>query len=175
MLQGNRSSTLHTDRIFDSKTIQLSLGKSTPNFRLVDLDCVVQTTVDANNVLNKDVDCLRMFVIFLVDRKRLLVQLVVGCNLGHFICIVILKLVNIVDDLALVRTDCGEHEKVLKGLVVTEGGGLENDLFQQLDELDGEIGREESFDGHRNIVRVGAFRKSGGNDLTSSSVNYGKV
>jgi hypothetical protein len=79
--------------------------------------------------------------------------------------VVVLELVDVPDDLALVRADRREQKQVLQVLVVAERRWLDDDLLEQLDELDRHVGGQEGFDGDRHIVRVGALRNGRGHDL----------
>ena len=64
-------------------------------------------------MLNQDVDGLTMFFVLLVDHERLLIQSMLGSDLGDFGGIVILQLVDVSDDLTLVCTDGGKEQEVL--------------------------------------------------------------
>ena len=79
---------------------------------------------EADNMLDKDVDRLRVLVVFLEDEERLLVQPVLDRDLGDLCNVVVLELIDVADDLALVRADRSEHEQVLQVAVVAEGRRL---------------------------------------------------
>lgn len=64
---------IHTDRVFDTETIQLSLGQSAPNFWFVDLVRILYTTVKGNHVFDQHVDSLSMLFVLLVNHESLLV------------------------------------------------------------------------------------------------------
>ena len=116
-------------------------------------------------MLNENVDCLRVLLVLLEDEECLLVQAVLDGNLGNLGDVVVLELVDVADDLALVRTDSCQHEQVLEVAVVVEGRGLKDDLLKQLDELQRQVGSEESLDGGRDIVGVGALGQCGSHNL----------
>ena len=143
----------------------MSLGETAPDLRLVDLVRVVHTSVERHDVLNENVDCLRVLLVLLEDEECLLVQAVLDGNLGNLSDVVVLELVDVADDLALVRTDSCQHEQVLEVAVVVEGRGLKDDLLKQLDELQRQVGSEESLDGGRDIVGVGALGQCGSHNL----------
>ena len=46
---------------------------------------------------------------------------------------------------------------VLEIAVVAEGRSFNDDLFEQLDQLQREVGFDEGMDGNRDVVRVGAL------------------
>ena len=116
-------------------------------------------------MLNEDIDCLCVLLVLLEDEECLLVQAVLDGNLGDLGDVVVLELVDVADDLALVRTDSCQHEQVLEVAVVVEGRGLKDDLLKQLDELQRQVGSEESLDGGRDIVGVGALGQCGSHNL----------
>ena len=156
---------IHTDGVLDTETVQLSLGQSTPNLRLVDLVRILHATIEGNHVLNQDIDCLSVLFVLLVDHERLLVQSMLGSDLRDFGGVVVLQLVDVPDDLALVRTDGSEEQQVLEITIVAEGRGLDDYLLQQFDELQRKIGFEEGMDGNRNIVRISALWQYSGDNL----------
>ena len=100
---------VRTDGVFDTETVQLSLGQSTPDLRLVDFVRILNTTIEGNHVLNQDIDGLSVLFVLLVDHERLLVQSMLGSDLRDLGGIVVLQLVDVPDDLALVRTDGSEE------------------------------------------------------------------
>ena len=163
---------LSTNCVLDPQAIKLSLGESTPHLRPVDFVGIIETTVDRHNVLHKDVDGLGMLLVLLVDRKRFLVQPVVSGNLRNFRAVVVLELVDVVDNLALVRTDRCQQHQVLEVAVLAEGRGLNDDLLQELDELDGQVSREECLDSDRDIVGVRALWDGSGSNLHKDTVSY---
>ena len=116
-------------------------------------------------MLDEDVDCLRVLLVLLEDEECLLVQAVLDGDLRDLGDVVVLELVDVADDLALVRTDSRQHEQVLEVAVVVEGRGLKDDLLKQLDELQRQVGSEESLDGGRDIVGVGALGQCGSHNL----------
>jgi hypothetical protein len=116
------------------------LGKSAPNFWtrfwFISLVGVVQPTVNKYNVLDENVDCHRMLVILLIDRKGLLVQAMISDDLPG---IVILQLVDVANNLTLLGANGCQKEQVLQVLVVAERRWLNNYLPQRLDQLNGKI------------------------------------
>ena len=152
-----RLSLVHTNGIFDTKAIQLGLSQPTPNLRLVDLIRILHTTIEGNHMLDQDIDGLTVLLVLLVDHERLLEQPVLGSDLGDLCGVVVLQLVDVPDNFALVRTDSSEEEEVLEIAVVAEGRSFNDDLFEQLDQLQREVGFDEGMDGNRDVVRVGAL------------------
>lgn len=116
-------------------------------------------------MLNEDAHGQTVLVVLVVHSERLLVQALLDSDPGDLLRIVVLELVNVSNDLALVRSDSGEKKKVLQRSVVREGGGLENDLLEKLDKLGREIVLDESLDGDRDIIGIGALGDSGSDDL----------
>ena len=71
-------------------------------------------------MFDKDIDRQRMLFVFLEDHERLLEQAMVNRNLGNFLDIVVFRLIDIVNDLAFVCTDSGQHEQILEVTVLAE-------------------------------------------------------
>ena len=103
----------HTDSVLDAQAVELRLREPTPNLRLVDLRRVLQPTVDRHNVLNEHIDSIDMLLMLLVNRERLLVQPVVDGDLRDLLDVVVVQLIDIPDDLALIRANSREHKQVL--------------------------------------------------------------
>ena len=156
---------MHTDGIFDAETIQLSLGQSTPNLRLVDLVCILHTTIKGNHMFDQNIDSLSVLLVLLVDHERLFIQPMLGSNLWDLGGIVVLQFVDVADDLAFVCTDGSEKQEVLEVAVVAEGRRLDDDLFQQFDEFKRKVSFDERMDGNGDIVWVGTLWQDGGNNL----------
>jgi hypothetical protein len=156
---------MHTDGVFDTETVQLRLGQSTPNLRLVDLVRILHATIEGNHMFDQDIDGLSVLLVLLVDHERLLVQSMLGGNLRDLDDIVVLQLVDVPDDLALVCTDGSKEQEVLEIPVVAEGRGFNDDLLEQFDEFQRKIGFEEGMDGEGDIVRVSALWQDSGNNL----------
>src|SRR5258708_1361246 len=106
-----------------------------------------------------------MLLILLVDRERLLVQAVLDSDACNFRDVVVGKLLDVADDFALVRADGSEQEEVLEVLVLAEGRGLENNLFQDLNEFNGKVSGQERFDGDRYIICIRRLRHSSRDNL----------
>ena len=81
-------------------------------------------------MLNQDIDSLSVLFVLLVDHERLLVQSMLGSDLRDLGGIVVLQLVDVPDDLALVRTDGSEEQEVLEITVVAERRGFDYDLLE---------------------------------------------
>jgi hypothetical protein len=58
----------------------------------------------------------------------------------------------------------------LEVLVLAERRRLQDDLFEQLDEFNGEICRAECLDGYGNIIGVCALWNCGGYDLSKAEI-----
>lgn len=119
-------------------------------------------------MLDENVDGKPMLLVLLVDREGLFVQLVLRRNLGDLVRIVVLEFADVADNFALVGANGGQQQEVLQVTVVTEGGRLDDDFLQQLDQLNWQIGLNEGLDCDGNIIWVRAFRERGGNDLLRS-------
>ena len=154
-----------TDRVFDSETVKLCFCQSAPDLWLVDLVGVIDTTIQRDDVLDENVDRHTMLLVLLVDEEGLLIQAVLGGNLRNLTDVVVFEFVDIVNDLALVRPDCRQHEEILEVLIIREWRWLEDDLLQQFNELNRQISRNESLDGHGDVIGVGALGQSSGDDL----------
>jgi len=160
---------IHTNGIFNTETVQLSLGQSTPNLRLVDLVRILHTTIEGDHMLDQDINSLGMLLVLLVDHECFLKQSMLGSDLRDLCGIVVLQLVDVSDNLSLVRTDSGKEHEVLEIAVVAEGRGLDDDLLEQFDKLQRKVGFEEGMDGDGNIVRVSTLWQDGGNNLQDAS------
>ena len=104
----------------DADTVQLSLGHLAPDFRNVDLLSISLSTVNADDVLDKNVNGSRLVVSLLVDLEGFLVQTDVdtrGCNL---VGVVAVELVDVVHHAALISLGGSEQKQVLEVLVVAE-------------------------------------------------------
>ena len=71
-------------------------------------------------MLDKNVDGHGVLLMLLVYSESLLVQAVLSGNTGDISGIIVLELVDVTNNLALVRTDGSEQQKVLEVLVVAE-------------------------------------------------------
>ncbi len=69
-------------------------------------------------------------------------------NLSDSRAIEVVKAVDVVLDARLVSLDGGDDEQVLQVVVVGEGGVLQHDLLQELDQLVLELGLHEGLDRH---------------------------
>lgn len=154
-----------TNRILNTKSIELGLCKAAPNFRPVDLRSIVLTTVNADDVLDKHIDGISMLLVFLVDHERFLVKPMLDRNFRNLGNIIVLELIDVVHDFALVCTYSRKHQEVLQILVIAERRRFKNDLLEQLNELDRQIGGNESLDGDRDIIWISALWKCGRDDL----------
>jgi hypothetical protein len=81
-------------------------------------------------MLDQDIDGLSVLLVLLVDHERLLVQPMLGSDLRDLGGIVVLQLVDVSDDLALVRTDGSKEQEVLEIAVIAEGRGFDDDLLE---------------------------------------------
>jgi len=61
-------------------------------------------------MLNKNVDSQSVLVVLLVDTQGLFIQAMLGCNPSNVTRIIVLKLIDVADDLALVSPDGGEKK-----------------------------------------------------------------
>lgn len=136
-----------TNSVFNSQTVELRLRQSTPDLGLANLVCILQTSINAHNLVHEHVNGKRMLLVLLVDRKRLFVQAMLNSNACNFRDVVVSELLDVADDFALVRTDRSEQEEVLKVLVFAEGRWLEDNLFQKFDEFNGKVSSQERLDG----------------------------
>ena len=84
-----------------NQAVQLGLGESAPNFRLVDFVGIIQSTINRHYVLDENIDHHRMLIILFIDCQRLLIQTMVGGDLGNLASIIILQLVDVAHNLAL--------------------------------------------------------------------------
>ena len=109
-----------TNGVLDSQSVQLSFRQTAPHLRLVDLVGVVDASVQADYVFYKDVDGVRVLLVFLEYQERFFVESMVDSDLSDFRNFVVLKFIDVVDDFTLVCTDGSQHKKVLQILVVAK-------------------------------------------------------
>jgi hypothetical protein len=156
-----------TDSILDPQAIQLSLGQPTPNRRLVDLGRKLHRSIDTNDVLDEHADSLEVQVVFAEKREGLLVELMLDGDRCDLVDIEALDLLNVSHHFALVGPNGSKEEELLEVAVVAEGRWLEDDLLEELDELDRQVGRQKRLDSDRHVLRVLRLRDSRGNDLNT--------
>ena len=156
MINGGSGSPTYqlTDSILDTKAIQLRLGEARPHLRLVDLRCILHTTIQGDDVFDEDVDGVGMLLILFVNEEGLFIQAVFCGNLRDFTHVVVLELVDIADDLAFVSADGSQHQQVLQVLVVAKRRRLQDDFLEQLNELDRQVSRQERLDCDGNVIRI---------------------
>ena len=130
---------------------------------------VLVASVDGDNILDKHGDGLEMHVVLLVKRERLLMQTMLDGNVGDLDDIEAVQLVDVVHDAALVGANGGQEEQLLQVAIVAEGGRLEDDLLEELDQLLRQVSREEGLDGDRDVFRICRFGDCDSDDLCTSS------
>lgn len=121
---------IRTNGVFNTETVQLSLGQSTPNLRLVDLVRVLHTAIEGDHMLDQDINGLSVLLVLFVDHECFLKQSMLGSDLRDLRGIVVLQLVDVSDNLSLVRADSRKEHEVLEIAVVAEGRGLDDDLLE---------------------------------------------
>ncbi|PNY29194.1 Uncharacterized protein TCAP_00893 [Tolypocladium capitatum] len=149
----------------DSETIQLGLGNLAPDLWKVNLLGVCLGSVDANDVLDKNVDGSRLVIGLLVDLESLLKQTHIYARGGNLVGAVSVQLVDVVHHTRLVCLGGGEQEQVLQVLVVTEGRRLQNNLLEELNKLQRQVVLEEGGDRNGDLGRVGGLGNGRGVDL----------
>jgi len=154
-----------TNGVLNSQTVKLRFRQTTPNLGLANFVRILQTSVDAHNLVDEHINGKRMLLILLVNRERLFVQTMLDGNACNFRDVVVSELLDITDDFALVRTDRSEQEEVLEVLVLAEGRGFEDNLFQEFNEFNGKVGSQERLDGDRYIVCICTLRHGSRDDL----------
>ena len=85
-------------------------------------------------LIEKDLDSLDVLIELFVDAEGLIVELVliILSNLSQFNTIKVIKSVNIVHDLGVIGLDSSENKQILKVLVVSESGVVEDDSLKEL-------------------------------------------
>lgn len=156
---------LLTNGILYAETIQLGLSQATPHLWLSKLVGIVQSTVDADNLVHKDINSQGMLIVFLVDSKGLFIQAVLGGDPGNFAVVIRVEFLDISDNFTTVGEDSSKEEKILKVLVLVEWRRFENDLLQEFNQLSWEVCCSESLDGHGNIIGVSALGNGSANNL----------
>ena len=121
---------IRTDGVFDTETVELSLGQSTPNLWLVDLVRILHTTIEGDHMFDQDIDSLSVLLVLLVDHECFLKQSMLGSDLWDLRDIIVLQLVDVSDNLSLVSTDSSKEQEVLEIAVVAEGRGFDDNLLE---------------------------------------------
>ena len=93
------------------------------------------------------------------DGESFLVELIGNGDVGDVGGVIVIQTVDVLHDAAAVGFDGRQDEQVLQIAVVAEDGAVEDNLLEELDELVGQIGRHESFDGNRNVFGVLRLRQ----------------
>jgi len=119
-------------------------------------------------VLNKDVDSKCMLVMLFVDGQSFFVETMLNGNFGNVRNFVILKLIDVSNDLAFISTNCCEKKKVLEVFVVAEWRRFDDDLLQEFNKFNRKVGLKESLDSHGDVIRVSTFREGCGDNLDIS-------
>ena len=96
---------MYTYGVFDAETVQLSLCQSTPDLRTIDLVRVLHTTVEGNHMFHQNVNGSSVLVVLLVNHECFLIQSMLGSDLRDLGSVVVLQLVDVSNDLPLVRAD----------------------------------------------------------------------
>mmetsp|Transcript_19096 Transcript_19096/g.34519 ORF Transcript_19096/g.34519 Transcript_19096/m.34519 type:complete len:495 (-) Transcript_19096:2921-4405(-) len=162
------------NRIGSHLLLQLRYTKLGPNRLLVDLVGEALGAVKVLHEVNKDtngkdlhLDLLllvrRVFGLgkFVVDAVGLLIKHVTlrHANEGNVLGIKVIQLVNVPGNTSVVSPNGSENEQVLKVLVIREVRSLQDDTFEEDDELPGKICGHESLHRARNLVRGFALWK----------------
>ncbi|KAI6757104.1 hypothetical protein HG531_002929 [Fusarium graminearum] len=121
VVSGVLSLDVRLDGIGNAEAVKLCLGNLAPDLREINLLSICLSTIDADNVLNQDIDSGRLVVGLLINLERFFKQTNLDTASGDFIGIVVIELVDIVHHTSLVSLGGSEHEQVLEVLVVTEG------------------------------------------------------
>ncbi|GJC99267.1 hypothetical protein ColKHC_08093 [Colletotrichum higginsianum] len=153
------------DRVADTEAVKLGFCDLAPDLRQVDLLSESLGAVDTHNVLNEDVDSGGLVASLLIDLEGLLVKTdfdTSGRNVGSA---EVVQAVDVVHNLTLVCLGSGEEKQVLEVGVVAERRRLQDDLLEQLNELEREIGGKEGGDSLGDLGRVGGLGNGGGSHL----------
>lgn len=164
---------IRIDGVLDSETVELSFSESTPDGVFVDLVGVLRSSVNRDNVLDEDVHRAEVMSMLAVDRESFFVKSMFDRNAGDFLDVESFDLFDVRHDLAFVGSDGGEEEELLEVGVVAKGGGFEDDLLEQFDELRREVSREECLDGDGDVLGIGRLGDGSSNDLRRKSSIWG--
>ncbi|CAI6082879.1 unnamed protein product [Clonostachys chloroleuca] len=159
----------------DTKSIELSLGNLAPNFRQVDLLGICLCSINADDVLNENIDGRRLVVGLLVDLKGFLMESHFNTGCSNVISVVVVELVDVVHDASLVSLGSREEEEILEILVVAEWRGLQNNLLQQLNKFKRKIVLKEGRDGDRYLGWVTSLWNGGSGDLVDNRTTVNVV
>mmetsp|Transcript_1325 Transcript_1325/g.3676 ORF Transcript_1325/g.3676 Transcript_1325/m.3676 type:complete len:568 (+) Transcript_1325:983-2686(+) len=154
---------IRLDGLWDLSALELRLAQLVPHGAVVDPRRELRGAVDGFDVGEQGVHGLGVEVALLVDQEGLLVEVVrlAQRNLGDGGPVVLVEAVDVVHHARLVRLDRGEDQEVLQIPVLAELRSVHHDLLQELDELVGELGRDESLDGARDFLGVpGVLQRS---------------
>lgn len=145
---------VRVDRFLGTEIIQLCFGKTTPDLGDIHILGVLVGAVNATHVLEQHVHSAVVVVIILVHNHGFLEETVSESVVGNVLGVKVGESTDVVEDLGLVDLDCGQDQEVLKVALVAEGSGLENNPFEQVDQIVGQVGAHECLSRDRNFVRI---------------------
>jgi len=131
----------------------LGLSKLSPYFWSVDLLCVLlgksHVSFEVVKLVEHNLNSLNMLVKLLVDAKGLLIEsvLLLLTDLGKLVSVVVIKSVDVVHNFLLLGLNSGKNEQVLEVFIVGKARIVEDNLFEQFNELFWKFSCHESFDG----------------------------
>lgn len=118
------------DGVLDTKSIELSLSESRPNDRLIDLDGVLLSAINRNDVFDEDVHGVKVELVLAEESERFFVKTVFVGDSGDLLNVETLDLFDVTHNSALVGSNGSEHEKLLEVGVVAERRRFEDDLLE---------------------------------------------
>lgn len=116
-------------------------------------------------MLDENVHGGRVLIVLVVDGEGLLVQTLLDGDPRDLLGVVVLKLVDVPNNLALVGSDGRQEQKVLERPVVRERRGLEDNFLEQLHQLGREVVVDKGLDGDGDVIGVSRLRHGGRDDL----------
>lgn len=141
--------------------VELGLAKLTEDSWLVDLFSVLSGLLDVVQVVKDDSDGFNWLVDLLVDAEGFIVEAVLGIlgKLSEFHAVVLVQLVDVIHDSSWIGLDGSQDQQVLKACILSEVGVVQNDAFEQLNQMLWKLSVDESLDSDRNFVDIFGLRQ----------------
>lgn len=111
---------VRVDSVLDTKTVELSLSESRPNDGLIDLDSVLLSTIDRDDVFDENVHGVEVKFILAEESERFFVETMFDGDGGDLLNVETLNLFDVTHNSTLVGSNGGEHEELLEVGVVAE-------------------------------------------------------
>lgn len=155
------------NRLLDEVLSQLCLSKERPHGRLIAPFGKLVSAVKIFDVLNEHLNRRGVHLKLLEDGKGLFVQFRGDGNVGNVGGVVVVEAVDVLHDTRSVSLDGSQNEQILQIAMVREDRVVEDNLFEQLNQLIGQIGCHEGLHSDGDVFGVLRLRESSLDNLIS--------